>query len=67
MRRIESETQQRVRDLIARVGSQREFADRVGIPLSTVEKWAQGIRTCPAYVLDLIDFRLTAEEKSEEE
>lgn len=57
---------QQIRDLIARVGSQRQFADRVGIPLSTVEKWAQGVNAPPAYVLDLIDFRLTAEEKSEE-
>lgn len=58
---------QQIRDLISRVGSQKEFAAHFGVPLSTVEKWAQGVNAPPAYVLDLIDFRLTAEEKSEEE
>lgn len=56
----ENGIQQRIRDLIARVGSQREFSVYLGIPISTVENWAQGLRHCPSYVLDLIDFRISA-------
>lgn len=40
-----------VREIIRRSGlTQQAFADRFAIPLRTVQNWASGTRTCPAYL-----------------
>ena len=41
--------------------SQGKFAKKYGLPKITVESWEQGVRTPPAYVLDLLNFRVEAE------
>ena len=43
--------------------TQQAAADFIGVPLRTLQSWEQeqggSGRTCPAYVLDLIRFKLT--------
>lgn len=41
--------------------SQRKFAAKYEIPQITVESWEQEVRTPPAYVLDLLNFKVEAE------
>lgn len=51
-----------VRDLVrATKLSQRAFAERLNIPCRTVEDWCRGIRKCPGYVVDLIEYYLKNE------
>lgn len=42
--------------------SQAAFAARFGIPRRTIEEWEAGRRTPPAYVIDLLRFRIEAED-----
>ena len=41
--------------------SQSKFADVVGIPVRTIQKWEQGERTPPDYVVTLIEYFLKNE------
>lgn len=38
--------------------SQKKFCEKYGIPLQTLCKWEQGYRTCPDYVVELLEFRV---------
>lgn len=44
--------------------SQREFAAYFGIPRRTVENWDAGINKCPAYLLDLMQYKLEKENET---
>lgn len=53
-----------IRELRDRTGeTQREFAERYHIPLSTLKKWEQGSASPPPYVLRLIAETIPTEEK----
>lgn len=41
--------------------TQRQLSEHLGIPLRTIEDWLSGKRSCPPYVLSLIEFRLRSE------
>ena len=38
--------------------SQAKFGKMLNIPLRTIQDWEQGARQCPAYVLELIAYRV---------
>ena len=38
--------------------SQGKFCDLLNIPTSTLQDWEQGNRQCPAYVAELIAYRV---------
>lgn len=51
-----------IRDLITASGmTQRSFAEYFRIPLRTVENWSTGSRSCPPYLIDLIEYKLRSE------
>ena len=39
----------------------RQFAEYFGIPYRTVQNWTAGSRECPAYVKELLLYKLNAE------
>lgn len=41
--------------------TQQRFADYFGIPKRTVENWEAGVNKCPAYLLDLMKYKLENE------
>lgn len=41
--------------------TQKAFSEYFGIPRRTVENWEGGVNTCPAYVTDLIEYKLRKE------
>ena len=41
--------------------SRKEFADYFSIPYRTLQNWELNIRECPAYLLDLIEYKLENE------
>ncbi|MBO5223383.1 MAG: helix-turn-helix domain-containing protein [Clostridia bacterium] len=41
--------------------SQQKFGNFLGIPKRTIEDWEQGLRTPPAYVIELIEYKLRKE------
>lgn len=41
--------------------TQRQLSEHLEIPLRTIEDWLSGKRSCPPYVLSLIEFRLRSE------
>lgn len=43
--------------------SQRAFGEYLGIPARTIEDWEQEKRTPPAYVVELIYYKLRGEKK----
>lgn len=43
--------------------TQRKFADRFGIPITSYERWEYGGSAPPLYVLDMLDYILDLEEK----
>lgn len=48
-----------IRDLRRKLGdTQSEFAARYGIPFRTIQNWEAGVRTPPAYILDLLEHRV---------
>lgn len=50
-----------IKDMRSRTGmTQKSFAGRFGIPLSTLRKWEQGESSPPRYVIDLISGALPA-------
>lgn len=40
-----------------------EFCKYFGIPYRTVQNWKAGVRKCPAYVLELMKYKLENENK----
>ena len=48
-----------IRNLRRKLGdTQSEFAARYGIPFRTIQNWEAGVRTPPAYILDLLEHRV---------
>lgn len=41
----------------------KEFAEFLEIPYRTLQNWENGYRTCPAYIIKLIDFYCKNSEK----
>ena len=41
--------------------TQQEFSKAYGVPLRTLQSWEMGDRVPPAYVLDLLEFRIKHE------
>lgn len=46
--------------------SQSQFAEWLHIPKGTIQNWEQGIRQCPDYVLELIQFKIEHSSDSHE-
>jgi len=42
--------------------SQQKFGNLLHIPMRTIQDWERGVRKCPAYVEELILYRLKGEE-----
>ena len=40
-----------------------EFADYFKIPYRTVQNWELGLRPCPEYIVDLIEYKLNNEKE----
>lgn len=38
--------------------SQDKFSKKYNIPLDTYSQWERGVRKCPIYVLELLEFRV---------
>lgn len=52
-----------IQEIIAQTGlSARAFAIKYHIPYRTVQNWTAGIRNCPDYVLELLEFRVKHED-----
>lgn len=50
---------QTIQDIRKSTGlSQAKFCELLNIPPASLKKWEQGQRECPAYVVDLIAFRV---------
>ena len=48
-----------IRELRTELGdTQREFADRYGIPFRTVQNWENGVRKPPEYIIRLLEERI---------
>lgn len=45
--------------------SQKGFSEKYGIPLPTIQHWERGNRECPQYVLDLLEFKVKSDMKTE--
>ena len=41
--------------------TRQEFMEFFGIPYRTVQSWELGDRSCPKYVLDLMEYKLRKE------
>lgn len=55
-----------VREIRSLIGlTQKEFGERYGIPMRTIQNWEGGQRECPAYVLALLE-RVVWEDYEEE-
>ena len=53
-----------IKELRAATGmSQADFSEYLNISKRTIEKWEQGERTPPAYVVELIEYKLRKEKK----
>lgn len=49
----------KIKEIRALTGlSQVKFANAYGIPVPTLENWERGTRSCPGYVLDLLEFKV---------
>lgn len=42
--------------------SQTRFAEYFGIPRRTVQNWDLGLRQCPDYLIDLMEYKLRKED-----
>lgn len=52
-------TENPIRSLRAETGlTQAGFSAALGIPRRTIQSWEMGERECPAYVIDLIAYRI---------
>jgi len=38
--------------------SQSKFSQTLNIPIRTLQDWEQGLRNCPEYVAELIEYRV---------
>ena len=48
-----------IKEIRATTGlSQTKFGKMLNIPLRTIQDWEQGARQCPAYVQELIAYRV---------
>ena len=47
--------------------SQAQFCDLLGIPAASLNKWEQGQRECPPYVVELIAYRVEHDPVFEQE
>lgn len=43
--------------------SQSKFCDLLNIPIRTLKDWEQGLRKCPVYVAELIEYRVKHDRK----
>ncbi|MBO5049663.1 MAG: helix-turn-helix domain-containing protein [Oscillospiraceae bacterium] len=43
--------------------SQAKFSAALGIPVRTLQKWEIGEANCPSYVVELIAYRVTHDER----
>ena len=51
------ETNERIRSIREKTGlNRREFSDKYGIPVRTLEEWEAGRRTPPEYVVMLLSY-----------
>ena len=51
-----------IKDLRTQAGfTQARFAEYFNIPKRTIENWEGGQRECPAYLVELIEYKLKAE------
>jgi len=51
------ETNERIRSIREKTGlNRREFSDKYGIPVRTLEEWEAGRRTPPEYVMRLLSY-----------
>ena len=41
--------------------TQKQFSEYFGIPKRTIESWDTGDRSCPSYLLELLEYKLTRE------
>lgn len=41
--------------------SQNKFSKKYNIPVGTLRHWEQGLRPCPTYVLELLEYRVKKE------
>lgn len=41
--------------------TQKDFSDKYHIPKRSIENWETGSRSCPIYVLELLEFRVRSE------
>ena len=56
------ETREFIKHLRKRTGlTQKEFSQKYNIPFDTLAKWEAGLRNPPAYVVELLDFRIQNE------
>lgn len=39
----------------------KAFCEYFGIPYRTIQSWELGVRDCPAYLLDLMEYKLKKE------
>ena len=57
-------TESPIRALRAETGlTQAGFSAALGIPRRTLQSWEIGERECPAYVIDLISYRVQHDQK----
>ncbi len=58
----------KIKELRALTGlSQAKFSQKYGIPKRTIEDWEAGRRTAPAYVEDLLEFRIRHDPDTQKE
>lgn len=56
---MEKTDARRIREIRKNTGlTQAKFAAALNIPVRTLEKWETGERACPAYVVELIEYRV---------
>lgn len=46
--------------------TRNEFCEYFGIPYRTLQDWELGNRKCPAYLLDLMQYKLSREKATQE-
>ncbi len=65
--KIKKDYAKRVKALRERMGmTQQQFGDYFKIPKRTLQDWEGGKRKIPEYVLDLMEFKVDADEKNKE-
>lgn len=45
-----------IKDIRSKSGlTQKQFAEKYGIPKRTIENWETGVRKCPTYVISMLN------------